>query len=103
MATKASVKRLLWLAAQHRAAEFGFTFTQDCRQGHFMPLITDGVDKLYQEEHQHDPVRIALAEANIVAFTTQMIVEAQELGLKRLHEETFHAAHPSICPLWPFC
>lgn len=103
MATKASVERRLWLAAQHRAAEFGFTFAQDCRQVHFKPFLAAGVDKLAREGHLDDPVRMALAEANIVAFTTQMIVEAQELGLKRLHEETFHQAHSRICPLWPFC
>lgn len=103
MATKASVERRLWLAAQHRAAEFGFTFAPDCRQVHFRPFLANGVDRLSREGYLDDPVRVALAEANIVAFTTQMIVEAQELGLPRLHEITFYQANSQICPLWPFC
>jgi hypothetical protein len=32
-----------------------------------------------------------------------MIVEAQKLGLKRLHEDTYFNARSLICPLWPFC
>lgn len=102
MPTKDMVELRLWLAAQHRAAEFGFTFAEDCQEGHFKPFLSEGVRKIEEEGYLNDPVRIAFAEANIVAFTTRMILAAQEMQFDQLHEPTFFDARV-MCPLWPFC
>lgn len=55
------------------------------------------------EGYTDDDRRVALADANIVAFTTRMIIEARERRLPRLHEPTFFAARSALCPIWPFC
>ncbi len=102
MAKTSEIRRRFWLAAQHTAALYGYNFAPDCRQ-HFQDFIKEGVDKIVAENHRDDEILLALAEANVTAFTMQMIVNARDLNLPRLHEPTFFGAKGLICPLWPFC
>ena len=97
-----SVQRRLWLAAELRAAHAGFGIAPDCAE-HLRSFINAGTETLNVEGYLQDVARLDLAEANVVSFTSQMIIEAITLGLNELHEPTFFAAKLALCPIWPFC
>jgi hypothetical protein len=96
------VQRRLWLAAEFRAAQAGFEIAPDCAV-YLRGFIDDGAGALRSQGYLDDAARVALAEANIIAFTARMIVEATSLGMSELHEPTFFAAKLDLCPIWPFC
>jgi hypothetical protein len=97
-----TLERLLWSAAQYQAARLGFGFSDDS-SGHVADLIRGGVQRVETEGYLEDTLRIALAESNIISFTTRMAIEARQMNLLELRESTFWAARNAICPLWPFC
>ncbi len=96
------VQQRLWLAAEHRAAIYGFPIASPC-EFHLRGFIDAGVNEIDNEGHLSDAVWIDLADANIIAFVTRMVIAAQHQGLSELHEPTFHEAVKYLCPLWPFC
>jgi hypothetical protein len=102
MATPTEIRRRLFLASQLTALRHGYNFARDC-QVHFKGFISDGVERIIQEKSTEDEIRLDQAEANIVAFTMQMVLEARKSDLSSLHEPTFFDARNLICPLWPFC
>jgi hypothetical protein len=102
MATPAEIRRRLFLTSQLTALRYGYKFASDCRV-HFKNFINDGVERIVQENSTEDEIRLDQAEANILAFTMQMVLEARESGSALLHEPTFFGAKKLICPLWPFC
>jgi hypothetical protein len=102
MVTLELVQNRLWLAAELRAAQAGFGIAPDCTL-HLRGFVDAGAVTLMAEGHLQDATRVALAEANIIAFTSRMVVEATTLGLTELHEPTFFAAKSALCPIWPFC
>ena len=102
MPTADRIEHRLWLAAEYRAAQSYLEIAPDCAT-HLRSFVHDGVQRVVAEGHENDDLRIILAEANILAFVTRMIIEARALNLPRLHEPTFFAARSALCPLWPFC
>ena len=96
------VERYLWVAAQLQAARFGYGFGSDC-ESHMQGFIHDGVAKIDAENNLNQPAWISLAEHNLTAFTTRMVIEAQVLNLNELRESTYWKAREFFCPLWPFC
>lgn len=102
MSVTKQIERRLWLAAEYRAAQNYFEIAPDCADP-LKEFIRGGVEMLVTKGHADDDMQIGLAEANIVAFTTRMIIEARTLNLTRLHEPTFFAARSALCPIWPFC
>ncbi|MBM4275501.1 MAG: hypothetical protein FJ134_13730 [Deltaproteobacteria bacterium] len=100
MATRDAVERRLWAAAQYRAAELGFA--PDC-EIFVRDLVRQGADRIAAEGFLNDEDRIAVAEANVKRFVSEMMIEARFMGLAMLHEPTFFKTLNSLCPMWPFC
>jgi hypothetical protein len=96
------IEERLWLAARDRAAQNHIEIAPGSAD-HLREFIHGGVETLVAKGHSPDETEIALAEANIIAFTTKMIIEARTLNLTELHEPAFFAARSALCPIWPFC
>jgi hypothetical protein len=96
------LKSHMWRAAQYRAASFGYEITPSCEH-HLRPFLEDGIDELMKAGQQESAANVAVAEANVFALVTRMVIEAQVMHLDALHEPTFFAAKQFLCPLWPFC
>jgi hypothetical protein len=91
----------LWKYAVDVARGEGFPIADNCRD-HLQGFIRTGVARI----EEHGPVDAgseALARANLRRFVLAMAEEARAMGLSELHEPTFFAALPRLCPLWPFC
>ncbi|GJL78272.1 MAG: hypothetical protein NPINA01_12610 [Nitrospinaceae bacterium] len=100
MSTIKSVQRKLWAKAQYRASDMGFA--PDCRdlvEG----TMEDAARRLSDDGFLSDQDQVAIAEANIERFISEMMLEARRLGYNELHEDTFAAAKSKLCPLWPIC
>jgi len=100
MATFDAATRRLWAKAQYRAADMGFT--PDCRNL-VENLVNNTARQLEADGFLADKDRLAVAEANMERFVSEMIIEAKTLGYNELHENTFAAAMNRLCPLWPIC
>ncbi len=100
MASRDAVERRLWNTAQERAA--GFRFAPGC-EDQVLRLVRTGVQRLEAEGFLDDEDHIAIAEANLTIFISEMMDEARRFGLLELHEDTFGAAFRRLCPSWPFC
>jgi hypothetical protein len=100
MPSKEAVEMRLWAMAQDRAAGFGFA--PGC-EGLVLRLVRTGVQRLEAEGFLDDGDRIAIAEANLTIFISEMVIAARGFGLLELHENTFGEALRRLCPLFPFC
>jgi hypothetical protein len=100
MATLDSVTRRLWAKAQYRAADIGFA--PNCEYL-VKQLIENAAQRIESEGLLSEPDQIAIAEANIERFISEMVLEARRSGYSELHEGTFEAAKKKLCPLWPIC
>jgi len=105
MAKAEEIRKRLWLAAEYTAARHGYKFVPNCRE-YLVSFISDGVDRMVAENCTDDEFCLALAEANVKAFTMQMIVIARIVPRPgfdaRLHTETFFDAKHLISLFWPF-
>lgn len=102
MSSKTKIERRLWLAAEHRAAQASLEIAEDCAY-HLQAFIGQGAETLKKKNLIDDPDQVALAETNIVAFVTRMIIESRRQRLDSLHEPTFFKAREVLCPIFPFC
>jgi hypothetical protein len=93
----------LILAAKLQADRLGWQFDTSCLDGHLIPFIKEGVHRLNTDGLLEDEAQIALAEANIIRFVSQMAIEAPALGLTELHEPSFLKVRDWFCPCFPFC
>ena len=100
MLTQASLQRRLEATALYQAADFGFA--PGC-WSLVQSFVTTGVQQIVNSGALDDDVKIALAEADLLRFVAEMMVEAQNSGLTELHENTYDAAKLRLCPLFPFC
>ncbi len=89
-------------AAQYQAARLGYGFSADSLSA-VHSFVDGGVNVLQSAGQLSDEPSLALAEANITAFASAMVLEARDQNLPELRESTFHAARARLCPLWPFC
>lgn len=86
-----------WPIVEEVAREAGLPIREDCERD--LRRFIQGGDQAYQA----NPKRRPEALANVRRLVEAMVEEARELGLKALHEETFHRARFRVCPIWPFC
>jgi hypothetical protein len=98
--TVANVERKLWAVALYSASDYGFA--QNC-EARMKDVIRRGAKRIEKDGFLNDNVRVALAEANMVAYVSEMIFEARRRGYSELHENTENKASIKLCPLWPFC
>jgi hypothetical protein len=77
-------------------------FAPDCKDL-VEHLMEDAARRLESDGLLSDQDKLAIAEANIERFISEMILEARRLGYNELHEDTFAAAMSRLCPLWPIC
>lgn len=93
---------MLWASANASALLLGYSFAPDCAE-HVRAFIRQGLASLAAQGLSADPGSLLKARANLSILVSRMVVEAQQLGFKELHEPTFFAAKAALCPLWPFC
>lgn len=99
MLTSGFVRNDLWKRAQQRAGKSGFTFTDDCEY-HVKQFIEAAVNNSSVDLSTFSD---DTAVQNFNKFIDEMVNEAGRQGYNRLHEDTFHYAKASLCPLWPIC
>ncbi|MET0072190.1 MAG: hypothetical protein ABW096_19305 [Candidatus Thiodiazotropha sp.] len=100
MATLDSATRRLWAKAQYRASDMGFA--PDCKDL-VENLVREAAHRLETDGLLSDDDQLAIAEANVERFISEMIIQARNRGYNELHEDTFAAAMNKLCPLWPIC
>lgn len=90
-----------WNAAENTANEKGFAFTSGC-ESLLRELIDEGINRIVDENRLDDDASLELAETNITAFVSRMVVEAQDQELPELDESMFQLAEAALGPIWPF-
>lgn len=100
--TKQDLINEFWKNVEETAEGLGLGIGPDCAD-HIRTLIEMGAERIEREGSIYDSQQLTKARNHLIAFVGGMAFEAKRLNLSMLREVTFHAAHASFCPLWPFC
>jgi hypothetical protein len=96
------LKQRLLDAANRRAAQNGFRFT-DIARGDLIQFINGGVDRMTESEYQSTSDKDR-AERNLMTLIESMSSNGRVRKLtESLDYTSFSESRASVCPLWPFC